>query len=146
MKILFTNKKFSRNYQSETCYECGIVLSGNEIKSVAEANATIDDAFGVIRNGQIYLINMYIAPYTHANTFTTINTTRKRKLLLHKTEIERIDYLVKKNKFLLIPNKVYFLHHKIKIELCLSKHKNSRDKRFDLKKRDMDRESKKIII
>jgi SsrA-binding protein len=145
MKILFTNKKFNLNYQADAKYECGIVLVGNEIKSLVQANAGIDEAFGIIRNGQLYLLNMYIAKYEHANTFTKYNPTKKRKLLLHKHEITNIDYLLKKKKYLLIPTKVYFHHHKIKIELCLAKHKNAHDKRQTLKKRTMEKESKILI-
>lgn len=144
IKLLLPNKKINLNYFVIDSYECGIVLKGNEIKSLVKSNASIDQAFAVTSiNDEIYLINMYIKPFENNNTFKKIDPTRRRKLLLNKQEIIKIKYLVQKQKLVLIPIEIYLLNRHIKVKLGLCKHKMQSDKRLDIKKRDMDRVIKK---
>jgi SsrA-binding protein len=135
MKILFFNKKFGLNYSAVETYESGMVLKGTEVKSIIKANANIDEAFCLIQKDEMYLLNMYVAPFEHGN-INNVEATRKRKLLLHKNEISKIEYKIKKANFNLVPTKVYLSKGNIKIEIALATHKNSKDKRQDLKKRD----------
>lgn len=138
--ILFKNKKINLNYFIQESYEVGIELNGSEVKSLVNTNGNIDQAFVIFKHNEAYIINMYIAPYKHTNTIEKNDGYRNRKLLLHRKEIIKIQYLMKKNRWALIPNMVYLLKNKIKIELSLTKSKKKSDKREDIKKRDADRE------
>jgi SsrA-binding protein len=144
MKILFTNKKINLNYHIIDKYECGISLKGTEVKSIAIANASVDEAFVIIKNQQAYVMNMYIAPFKQGNIHN-VDSYRNRKLLLHKNEILKLDYRSKKERLAIIPTKVYFTNNKIKVEIATCKSKNSRDKRQDLKKADDSRIMKKYL-
>ncbi|MDR0985898.1 MAG: SsrA-binding protein [Mycoplasmataceae bacterium] len=142
MKLLFPNKKINLNYHILDKYECGVSLKGTEVKSIIKANASIDESFVVFNKQEAYIINMYIAPFLQAN-INNIDSYRKRKLLLHKNEIIKIEQQSKKERLAIVPSKCYLEHGKIKLEICLCKSKNSKDKRQDLKKRDETREMKK---
>ncbi|MDR2846882.1 MAG: SsrA-binding protein SmpB [Mycoplasmataceae bacterium] len=146
MKVIVLNKKFNLHYEASDTYECGMELVGNEVKSITSASVNIDESFAFINTtSQMYLINMYVAPYKQANSFYKINPYRKRKLLLHKTEITKIDYRIKKEHLTLIPTKLYFNHGKIKVEIAIARKKNIHDKREDIKKRQMAREAKNKV-
>lgn len=142
MKLLFPNKKINLNYFVEEKFEAGIELKGTEVKSITRANANIDEAFVIVRNNEMFVINMYVAPFKEGN-INNVDSHRNRKLLLHKNEIIKIDYKVKKNRWTIIPSKVYLQNGKIKMEICICKSKKAPDKREDLKKRDADRERRK---
>lgn len=144
--MLINNKRASYQYLLFDKYECGISLYGNEVKSLASGNASIDEAFIFISaNNEAYIINMYIAPYALASTVVTINGHRKRKLLLHKKEIEQMAYQVKKNRYTIIPLKIYYKNDKIKMEIALAKKKNAHDKRESIKLKDSFRDKEKYI-
>ena len=142
MKLLFLNKKINLNYFIEDKYEAGIELKGTEVKSIIKANANIDEAFVIIRNQEAYVINMYVAPFKEGNIYN-VDPNRNRKLLLHKNEITKMDYQVKKNRLTIIPIKVYLQNGMIKMEVAICKSKKAPDKREDIKKRDADRERRK---
>ena len=142
MKLLFPNKKINLNYFIEDKYEAGIELKGTEVKSIIKANANIDEAFVIIRNQEAYVINMYVAPFKEGN-INNVDPNRNRKLLLHKNEIIKMDYQVKKNRLTIIPTKVYLQNGMIKMEVAICKSKKAPDKREDIKKRDADRERRK---
>lgn len=145
MAILVSNKKISINYNIVNTYEAGIVLNGNEVKSLVKSEASIDESFVIFSNrGEAYILNMYISPFKNS-FFKSINPNRKRKLLLNKHELIRIQYLSKKEKLAIIPTKLYFKNKKIKVEIALAKSKNKSDKRESIKKRDINREIKKYI-
>jgi SsrA-binding protein len=144
-RIIFPNKKINLNYHVIDTYEAGISLKGNEVKSLVSGNGNIDESFGIIsKNKEMFLLNMYIPPFQHDSKIDKLEPTRKRKLLLNKDEIKKIDYQIKKEKLTIIPTKVYFKNDKIKIELAIAKHKNIKDKRYDIKKRNDERISKKF--
>ena len=117
------NKKAYFDYFIEEEYECGIVLKGTEIKSIRKGSVDLKDTFARIKNGEVYVINMYIAKYDEGNRFNH-DERRERKLLLHKKEINKIFDKVKQNGITLVPLKLYFKDDKVKILLVYVQVKN----------------------
>ena len=137
MEIL--NRKARFNYEIIDTIECGIVLKGTEIKSIRDGKANIKDSYGIIRDNEVYILNMHISPYENGGVFNH-QETRTRKLLLHKKEILKLKNKLELEGFTLIPLKLYFVNGKAKMELGLCKGKKLYDKREDSKKRDVERE------
>ena len=142
MEIL--NKRAKFDYFIEEEIEAGIVLTGTEIKSVRDGKCNIKDCYGVVRNGEVYLLNMYIAQYREGNIFNH-EETRSRKLLLHKKEIKKITQAIEVGGYTLVPIKGYFKDNKFKILLGICKGKKNFDKRETIKERDIKREVAKNI-
>lgn len=140
MEIL--NRKANFDYSISDVYEVGIVLTGTEVKSIREGKANIKDSYAIIRNGELYLINMHISAYKEGNRFNH-EETRTRKLLMHKKEINKLNNLITLEGYTLIPLKVYFQKNKAKISLGLCKGKKTYDKRETIKQRDVEREINK---
>lgn len=141
MKILSNNKNSNRNYEILEKYEAGIELFGTEVKSISKANCSINESYITFIKGEAIILNMYVAPYLEGN-IQNKDSYRNRKLLLHKKQIIKISFLVKKEKLTVVPLKVYWSNGKIKIQIALAKGKNNRDKREDIKKRDDNRSMK----
>lgn len=139
--IEIKNKKAYFDYFVEREIEAGIVLTGTEIKSIRKGSANIKDTFVRIKNGEVFVTNMYIAKYDEGNRFNH-EERRSRKLLLHKKEISKLQEEVKLNGYSLIPLKLYFKGDKAKILLGLCKGKKLYDKRETIKERDLQRESR----
>ena len=137
MEIL--NRKANFNYEILERIECGIVLKGTEIKSIRMGKANIKDSYGIIKNNEVFILNMHISPYENGGVFNH-EETRTRKLLLHKKEILKLKNKLELDGFTLIPLKLYFVHDKAKIELGLCRGKKLYDKRESVKKRDVERE------
>ena len=142
--IEIKNKKALFNYKIEDTYEAGIVLTGTEIKSIRDGKANLGDSYAVIRNNEIYLINMYISHYDKGNIFNH-NETRMRKLLLHKKEILKIKDKIDIKGYTLVLIKLYFSKNRAKILLGIGKGKKIFDKRETIKERDINRELKKNL-
>ena len=142
MEIL--NKKAKFDYFIEEEYEAGVELTGTEVKSIRDGKCNIKDSYGIVRNGEIFLLNMYIAQYKEGNIFNH-SETRSRKLLLHKKEIKKISDQVTLNSLTLIPLKGYFKDNKFKILLGVCRGKKNYDKRETIKERDINREVKKNL-
>lgn len=138
------NRKARHDYFIKEEYECGIVLTGTEIKSIREGSCNIGDSYGHIRKGELFLLNMFIGEYKEGNIFNH-QETRTRKLLMHKNEILKLDNKVKLEGYTLIPLKVYFKNNKAKILLGLCKGKKDYDKRETIKERDIKRELDKKV-
>lgn len=136
------NRKANYSYFVLDKYECGIALKGTEIKSLRNNSADIRDSFGIIRNNEIYLINMYIAKYEQGSSFNH-DERRSRKLLLHKSEIKKIKSEVEKQGITLVPLKVYLKGNLAKVSLGLCKGKKTYDKRQTIKERDLLIESRR---
>lgn len=136
------NRKARHDYFIKEEYECGIVLTGTEIKSIREGSCNIGDSYGHIKKGELFLLNMFIGEYKEGNIFNH-QETRTRKLLMHKNEILKLDNKVKLEGYTLIPLKVYFKDNKAKILLGLCKGKKDFDKRETIKERDIEREINK---
>lgn len=138
------NRKAKFDYFVEEEYEAGISLTGTEIKSIRNGKCNLKDCYGIVRNGEVFLLNMYIAPYKEGNLFNH-QETRSRKLLLHKKEIKRIETAVNTQGYTLIPLKGYFKENKFKILLGLCRGKKNYDKRESIKERDIKRDVMKNI-
>lgn len=133
--IAASNPKARHDYSILDSFEAGIVLTGSEVKSLRQGRASLREAFAVIQDGEVYLVNMHIPPYAQAG-YSQHEPTRKRKLLLHKSEIERLVGKTAEKGLTLVPLKCYFAHGLAKIELGLAKGKKNYDRREDLKARD----------
>ena len=138
-KLICQNKKARHNYSIEDTYEAGIALVGTEVKSLREGRANLGDSYGRIKNGEVFLVDAHISPYSHANRFNH-DPLRTRKLLLHKKEIRRLIGKVQEKGFTLIPLRLYFSNGKAKVELGLAKGKKLFDKRETLKRKTMERD------
>lgn len=136
MEIL--NKKANYNYFIEESIECGISLSGCEVKSIREGSCNIKDSYAYIRNNEVFIINMFIKKYKEGSIFNE-EETRKRKLLLHKHEIEKVREKLEREGYTLIPLRVYFKKNKVKVELGVCKGKKNFDKRESIKEKDIKR-------
>ena len=138
-KLICQNKKARFNYFIEDSYEAGIALLGTEVKSLRQGKANLGDSYGDIRKGEIYLVDAHISPYSFGNRFNH-DPLRRRKLLLHKREIQRLIGKVQERGFTLIPLRLYFSNGRVKVEIGLAKGKKLFDKRETLKKKTMERE------
>ena len=142
MEIL--NKKANYDYNIEDTIEAGIVLVGTEIKSIREGSANLKDSYAIIKNNEIFLLNMHISPYKEGNQFNH-DEKRTRKLLLHKKEIKKLQNKIEMEGYTLVPLKLYFIKNKAKILLGVAKGKKNYDKRETIKKRDEMREARKML-
>ncbi|MGA2464711.1 MAG: SsrA-binding protein SmpB [Thermodesulfobacteriota bacterium] len=138
-KLICQNKKAWHNYFIEDKYQAGISLLGTEVKSLREGKANLGDSYGKIKNGEIFLVDAHISPYTHGNRFNS-DPLRTRKLLLHKKEIRRLIGKIQEKGFTLIPLRLYFSNGKAKVELGLAKGKKLFDKRETIKRKTMERD------
>lgn len=136
------NRKARFNYFIEKTYEAGIVLTGTEIKSIRKGSANFNDAYITIKNGEAYIINMYIAKYEEANRFNH-DERRMRKLLMHKSEIKKLGNEIASSGYTLVPLKLYFKGNYAKVSVGLAKGKKLYDKRETIKKRDLEREERR---
>ena len=142
-KVIGTNRKARFDYAILESLEAGIQLTGTEVKSLRTGNVSLVDSFARLEGSEILLYNMHIAPYEFGN-IANVESKRPRKLLLHKKEIRWLAAEAGTKKLAIIPLKIYFKHGIAKIELALAKGKKMYDKRETIKKREVDRELKKI--
>lgn len=140
MEIL--NRKARFDYFIEEEYECGIVLVGTEIKSIREGKCNLTDSYGIIRDGELYLLNTHIGIYKEGNIFNH-SENRTRKLLMKKKEIQKLKSKVYQDGYTLIPLKMYFKNNKAKILLGLCRGKKNYDKRESIKEKDIKRRIEK---
>ena len=137
------NKKANFDYFIEETIECGIELRGTEIKSLRNGSGDLKDTFALIRNGEVFLHNMYIAKYEEGNIFNH-DERRTRKLLLHKHEIKKLKEKVDREGYSLVPLKAYLVKNKVKVLLGVGKGKKLYDKRETIKERDLKREAQRL--
>lgn len=142
MEIL--NKKAKFDYFIEDTFECGIVLKGTEIKSIRSGKANLKDSYGIIKNNELYILNMHISRYEAGNIFNH-EETRTRKLLVHKKEIYKMKNKLNIEGYTLIPVKLYIKDGKAKILLGVAKGKKNYDKKEVIKERDIERFNKKTM-
>ena len=138
------NRKAKYDYEIIDEYETGIVLTGTEVKSIRQGKVNLKDSYGVIRNGEVFLLNTHISKYEEGNIFNH-EETRTRKLLLHRKEIKKIKNKIEQEGMTLVPLKLYFKKNKVKILLGLARGKKNYDKRETIKKRDVEREIRKNL-
>jgi SsrA-binding protein len=138
------NRAASHNYFLLDRFECGVALRGTEVKSIREGKATLKDAYGIIKDGEAFLLNAHIGPYSHGN-FSNHDSLRTRKLLLHKEEIRKLIGQTQLKGHTLIPTRLYFRNGKVKCELAVAKGKQDWDKRETERRREADREARAAI-
>ena len=139
MKIIATNKSASFEYFIEEKYEAGIVLEGNEIKSLRAGNVNMNDSFCFVRGNTVSVKNMHVALYEKSDSFSTKDTRRDRKLLLHKSEIAKIVGKINRQGYTLVPLKLYFKDSLVKMEIALCRGKQKKKKKEALAQRDVKR-------
>jgi SsrA-binding protein len=144
-KLITQNKKARHDYEVLDTMEAGIVLQGSEVKSCRRGSVNLIDSYARIEGGEIYLVDTHISPYSHANRFNH-EPLRKRKLLLHKGEIKKLYGKIRERGLSFVPLRMYFNHcGKVKVEMALVHGKKHHDRREDIKKRDMRRETEQAL-
>ncbi len=138
------NRKASFDYYIEEEFEAGIVLTGTEIKSVRNGHCNIKDSYGIVRNHEVFLLNMYIGQYKEGNIFNH-SETRSRKLLLHKKEIKKLEQAIEMQGLTLVPLRLYFKENKLKVLLGICRGKKNYDKRESMKEKDIQRDVQKNL-
>jgi SsrA-binding protein len=138
------NRAASHNYALFDRFEAGVALRGTEVKSIREGKANLKDAYGLLKDGECFLLNAHIGPFSHGNAMNH-ESLRTRKLLLHSTEIRKLEAMTKQKGFTLIPTRLYFRKGRVKCELALAKGKQEWDKRASERKREADNEAKSAI-
>ena len=138
------NRKARYDYFIEDTLECGIALKGTEIKSIRDGKANLKDSYGIIKNNELFILNMHISAYESGNIFNH-DETRTRKLLAHKKEILKLNSKLNIEGYTLIPVKLYIKDGKAKILIGVAKGKKTYDKKEVIKERDIDRYNKKTI-
>lgn len=134
-----TNRKARHEYDILDTVEAGMVLKGTEIKSIRDSRINIQDGFASVENGELYLFNVHISPYEAGNRYN-VDPLRKRKLLMHRNEINKLNREVQQAGMTLVPLKVYIKNGFAKILIGLAKGKKQHDKREDLKRREQERD------
>ena len=138
------NKRARHDYHITDTWEAGIVLTGSEVKSLRNGKANISDAYGIVKDGEVLLLNLHISPYEQASFFNH-EPTRTRKLLLHKKEIKKLIGAVERQGLTLVPLELYFKRGKAKVAIGLGRGKKLYDKRADEKKRDDPRDMQRAV-
>jgi len=133
------NRRARFDYHLLETFEAGVVLKGTEVKALRDGKANITDSFGVVRDGEVFLLNAHISPYARGG-YVNHEPTRLRKLLLHRREIRRLIGAVEREGLTLVPLELYFKKGVAKVALALAKGKKLHDKRDTERKRDAERE------
>ena len=141
-KLIANNKKAYHDYFILDKFEAGIALAGTEVKSLRMGKGSIKEAFIRIENGEMFLYGMHISPYEKGNIFNK-DPLRVRKLLLHRSEINKLEGKIKEKGMAIVPLKVYFSGSLVKVEIGLAKGKKLYDKRDDIAKKDQKREAER---
>ncbi len=141
-KLIANNKKAYFDYFIEDKYEAGLVLCGTEVKSMRLGKCSVKEAYIQIINGEVYIINMNITPYEKGNIFNK-DPLRPKKLLLHKSEINKLSAGISQQGYAIVPLQVYLKNGRMKIEIGLAKGKKNYDKRETIAKKDQMREAQK---
>lgn len=138
------NRAAGHNYFLLDRFEAGVALRGTEVKSIREGKANLKDAYGLIKDGEAFLLNAHIGPYSHG-TYSNHDAVRTRKLLLNRQELRKLWGKTQQKGFTLIPTRLYFRRGKVKCELALAKGKQDWDKRETERKREADKEARAAI-
>ena len=143
-RFVISNRRARHEYHFDETYDAGIALAGTEVKSIRAGQANLQDAYGKIEGGEVWLYNMHVNPYSHGTQWN-MEPRRKRKLLLHRREIDRLRGHMEQKGLALIPLSVYFQHGFAKVELGLGRGKKLYDKREDIAKKDVERELRREL-
>ncbi len=144
IKILAANRQAGHNYLLLDRYEAGVVLTGTEVKAAREGKIQLKDSYAEVHNGEAWLVNAHISPYSHGNRMNH-DPVRSRKLLLHRTEIDKLLGKTRERGFTLIPTRVYLKTGRIKCELALARAKKLHDKREAERARATEAEAREAV-
>lgn len=145
-QIVATNRRARRDFEILDTYECGMVLRGSEVKSLRESQVQIAEAFGRIDDGELWLLGLNISPYAATGSASFGHEPdRHRKLLLHRSELNRIEARLKRERLALVALSIYFVNGRAKVELGLARGKREFDRRQDIARRDADREAERAM-
>ncbi|MDP8222820.1 MAG: SsrA-binding protein SmpB [Candidatus Lernaella stagnicola] len=143
-KLIASNRKARFNYELMDRFEAGVALQGTEVKSLREGRCNLTDGFVEIIDGEAWLVDVHISPYSHGNR-ANHEPTRRRKLLLHRREIAKLHSKIAERGLTCIPLRMYFKDGKAKVEIALGRGKRKYDKREDIKRREADRETHRAM-
>lgn len=143
-KVVATNRKARHNYHILDTYEAGLVLMGTEVKSLREGRASLIDGFASLTNDEMWLEHVYIPEYLNGS-WTNHSARRRRKLLLHREEIEKIAQKTRESGFTIVPLQLYFLNGRAKVEIAVAKGKRDYDKRQALREQQDNREAQRAM-
>jgi SsrA-binding protein len=138
------NRQASHNYFLSDKFEAGVMLRGTEVKSIRSGLANLKDAYGLLKDGELWLLNVHIGPYTHGNIYNH-DPLRTRKLLVHKEQIRKLTGKLQTKGMTLIPTRLYFKNGRVKCELALAKGKQLWDKRETERRRTDENEARTAI-
>ena len=138
------NRRARHDYHILDKWEAGLVLTGTEVKALRTGKANLTDAYGVVKDGEVWLLNLHISPYEQGNQFNH-EPTRTRKLLLNRREIRKLIGSVEREGLTLVPLEVYFRNGRAKVEIALGKGKKLHDKREDARKREDERDMARAL-
>ncbi|MBC7076012.1 MAG: SsrA-binding protein SmpB [Syntrophomonadaceae bacterium] len=144
LKVVVNNRRARHNYHINETYEAGLVLLGTEVKALRMGKGSIQDAYAVVRDGEVWVNNFHISPYEKGNQFNH-DPLRPKKLLLNRREINRLTGLQKEKGYTLIPLRIYFKNGLAKMELAVAKGKKMYDKREDIARRDAHRAIERAV-
>ena len=143
-KVIAQNKKARHDYSIADVIECGLVLTGTEVKSLRAGRASLIDGFAMVHNGELWLMGVHIPEYTEG-TWTNHTPRRDRKLLVHKQELNKLIGKLKDSGTTLVPLQLYFKDGRAKVEIAIAKGKKAHDKREAIKEREADREVSRVV-
>ena len=144
MKLVANNKKAYHDYFIEERLECGVALFGTEVKSIRQGKVNLKESWAQIRKGEVWVEGMHISPYEQGNIYNR-DPLRPKKLLLHRSEIRKLDSQVMRQGFTLVPLEMYLKDGKVKVQLGLCKGKQLHDKRDSMAQRDSQREIQRAL-
>ena len=144
-RVVATNRRARHDYEIVETLECGVMLSGSEVKSLREGKAQIAESYARFDDGELWLYQMHIPPWVYAVGFGSHDPDRRRKLLVHRREIEQWQRETKTEPLTMVPLKVYFSDGRAKVELALAKGRKQQDRRQALAKRDAEREMARSV-
>lgn len=143
-KVVATNRKARHDYAVLDTYEAGLALMGTEVKSLREGRASLTDGFAVLYNNELWLEGIHIPEYTQGS-WTNHSARRRRKLLLHREELDKIAHRIRESGFTLVPLQLYFVDGKAKVEIAVARGKREYDKRHTLREKQDNREAQRAM-
>jgi SsrA-binding protein len=142
-KLITQNRRARYEYTIEETFEAGLVLTGTEVKACREGRANLTDAYAVVDNGEAYLLQCHISPYSHGNRVNH-EPTRTRKLLLHRSELDKLRIKSSQEGRTLVPLRLYFKHGLVKVEIAVGRGKKRHDKRASIAEREAERRMRQL--
>ena len=143
-RLIADNRKARHDYHLLDTFEAGIVLLGTEVKAIREGRVNLRDSYGRVENGEVFLHNVHISPYSHRG-YADHEPLRRRKLLLHKGEIRKLIGKTVERGCTLVPVRMYFRNGRVKVAVSIAKGKKTHDKRETLRRRQIDRETRAMV-